>query len=108
MDTLEAVVAAAALKLRRGGILVIETPDPANILMASHHFWNDPTHQRPIPQALMEFIFQYFGFAVVRRLALNPFPPEDQLTCTEIEPVGKVNELLYGPRDYGLLGRREY
>jgi len=107
MDALSSFVALSAQKLRPGGLLVVETPDPANLLMASHYFWNDPTHQRPIPLALMEFIFQYFGFTVVKRVRLNPFPPEEQMAYAEIEPVRRINELLYGPRDYGLIGRRE-
>ncbi|HZL57309.1 MAG TPA: class I SAM-dependent methyltransferase, partial [Bryobacteraceae bacterium] len=107
MDTLATLIALAAQKLRPDGILAIETPDPANLLMSSHHFWNDPTHERPIPRALMEYVFQHFGFSVLRRLRLNPFPPEERLSHTEFEPVRRVDELLYGPRDYGLIGRRE-
>jgi SAM-dependent methyltransferase len=107
MGYLQVLLALAARKLAPGGILAVETPDPANLLMASHHFWNDPTHQRPIPMALLEFMFRYFGLGVVRRLHLNPFPQDEHLIYTEIDPVRRVDELLYGTRDYGLIGRRE-
>lgn len=96
----------AAQKLRRGGILAVETPNPANLLMGAHYFWNDPTHQRPIPPALMEFVFQYFSLSVVKRLELNPFPREQQLPYSEIDLVHRVNDHFYGPRDYGLIGRK--
>jgi len=96
----------AAQKLRRGGILALETPNPANLQMGAHYFWNDPTHQRPIPPALMEFVFQYFGLTVVKRLELNPFPREQQLPYTEIDLVRRVSDHFYGPRDYGLIGRK--
>jgi O-antigen chain-terminating methyltransferase len=96
----------AAQKLRPGGILALETPNPANILMGAHYFWNDPTHQRPIPPALMEFVFHYFGLKVVKRLELNPFPREQQLPYAEIDLVRRVNDHFYGPRDYGLIGRK--
>ncbi len=96
----------AACKLQRGGILALETPNPANILMGAHYFWNDPTHQRPIPPALMEFVFQYFGLGVVKRLELNPFPRQQQLPYAEIDLIRRVNDHFYGPRDYGLIGRK--
>jgi SAM-dependent methyltransferase len=99
-------VRTAASKLRAGGVLALETPNPANILMGAHYFWNDPTHQRPIPPALMEFVFGYFGLGIVKRLELNPFPRELQLPYAEIDLVRRVNDHFYGPRDYGLIGRK--
>ena len=102
-----AFVQMAARKLRPGGMLAVETPDPANILMGSHLFWNDPTHQRPVPLPLMEFIFGHYGLKVVRSLHLNPFPAAQHLPYTEIGLIKSVDELLYGARDYGLIGRRD-
>jgi O-antigen chain-terminating methyltransferase len=99
-------VAVAARKLQPNGLLAIETPNPANLLMGAHHFWNDPTHQRPIPEALMRFAFEYFGLKVIRRLSLSPFPAEQHLAFSEIEVVRQLDDHLYGARDYGLLGCR--
>ena len=99
-------VRVAVRKLQPGGLLALETPNPANILMGAHYFWNDPTHQRPIPPALMEFVFTYFGLNVVKRLELNAFPRELQLPYAEIDLVCRVNDHFYGPRDYGLIGRK--
>jgi len=106
MDYLRSLLPLIACKLQPGGILAIETPDPANLLMSSRDFWKDPTHHRPIPVELMELLFEHSGFEVVRRLHLNPAPPEEHLPFTEIEPVRRVDDLLYGCRDYGLIGRK--
>jgi SAM-dependent methyltransferase len=106
-DGLPALIASVSRKLKPGGLFAVETPDPANLLMGSHFFWNDPTHQRPIPLALMEFIFRYSGLDVIQRLHLNPFPPEEHLPYTEVDLIQRVDSQLYGPRDYGLIGRRE-
>jgi 2-polyprenyl-3-methyl-5-hydroxy-6-metoxy-1,4-benzoquinol methylase len=93
-------------KLRPGGLIAIETPNPGNLLMGSHYFWNDPTHRRPLPEALLTFMLEFAGFAVIRRASLNPFPPEDRLPWTEIDVVRQVDRLLYDSRDYGVLGRK--
>lgn len=107
MPVLLRLVTEVSRTLAPGGLFAVETPNPRNILMATHHFWNDPTHQRPIPPALLEFIFEYCGLNVVKRLELNPAPKGEHLPYTEIEVIRRVDEQLYGPRDYGIIGRRE-
>ena len=93
-------------KLRAGGLIAIETPNAGNLLMGSHHFWNDPTHRRPLPEALLTFMLEFAGFGVIRRAGLNPFPIENHLPWTEIDVVRQVDSLLYDARDYGVLGRK--
>ena len=48
--------------LRPGGVLVLETPNPEHLSVAALRFYLDPTHIRPVPQALLEFIVRYAGF----------------------------------------------
>jgi O-antigen chain-terminating methyltransferase len=93
--------------LKPGGVFLIETPHPGNLLMASEQFWMDPTHQRPIPISLMEFLFEYCGIGVVRRLELNPCAESEHLPLLEFELASRLDRLLYGPQDYAVLGRRE-
>ncbi len=92
--------------LQPGGIFIVETPNPGNLLMASANFWNDPTHIRPIPLKLLEFIYEYFGLTVVKRLELNPLPQDQRFAFDEISVVHRLNDHFYGPQDYGLIGRR--
>jgi O-antigen chain-terminating methyltransferase len=106
MDCLLALLPLARKKLCVGGVLVVETPNPANLLMGAHHFWNDPTHVRPIPADFLEFSLRYFGFEIAVRADLNPAPAADHLPYTEVDLVRRVDDLLYGPQDYGLIGRR--
>jgi len=106
-EVLLKLVQLAAQKLQPGGVLAIETPNPGNLLMGAHHFWNDPTHRRPVPAALLRFMLGYFGLSVVKQLQLNPCLPEEHLPFTEIDMVRQLDQLLYGPQDYGLLSRRE-
>jgi SAM-dependent methyltransferase len=92
--------------LQPGGLLIIETPNPANLLMGSSNFWNDPTHQRPIPLKLLEFVFEYFEFHVVERLQLNPLPKGHWFPFDEVPVVHQLNDYFHGPQDYAVIGRR--
>ena len=47
--------------LAPGGILLLETPNPENINIATYRFYTDPTHIRPIPPELLSFIVSYAG-----------------------------------------------
>ncbi|HEY6392218.1 MAG TPA: class I SAM-dependent methyltransferase [Bryobacteraceae bacterium] len=101
-----ALVRESVRVLKPGGMLIFETPDPANLVMASHLFWRDPSHRQPVPMLLLELIFEYFGLMVIERLRLNPPPAAERLPFGELEFVRRLNQHLYGPQDYGLIGRR--
>ena len=101
-----ALVAEVARVLDSGGLLIVETPNPENLLMGSANFWNDPTHRHPIPLKLLEFIYEHFGLTVIERLELNPLPREQRFAFEEISVVRRLNDYFYGPQDYGLIGRR--
>ena len=42
--------------LAPGGIIIIETPNPENVTVGSCNFFIDPTHIRPLPPQLLEFL----------------------------------------------------
>lgn len=39
-----------------GGLVILETPNPENLSVASHTFRLDPTHQHPLPPQLLSFL----------------------------------------------------
>jgi SAM-dependent methyltransferase len=49
-----------------GGRLIMETPNPENVIVATQTFWLDPTHVRPLPPALLEVV------VIDALLRLNP------------------------------------
>lgn len=95
-----------ARTLKPAGVLLIETPHAGNLLMAAEQFWMDPTHNRPIPLPLMEFLFEYCGLAVVHRFEVNPRAESEHLPFRELELANRLDMLLYGPQDYAVMGRR--
>ncbi|WP_053063983.1 class I SAM-dependent methyltransferase [Caballeronia mineralivorans] len=53
------------------GALLLETPNPANLLVGACTFYLDPTHERPLPSALLGFAAEFAGFARVVVLPVN-------------------------------------
>lgn len=68
---LQIVIQEALRVLRPGGLLILETPNPENVMVASTTFYLDPTHQRPIPFQLLAFLVEYQGFKRVVKVGLN-------------------------------------
>lgn len=58
--------------LKNGGIIIIETPNPQNILTSTYYFNMDPTHKKPIPPELLTFIISESGLNVKETLMLYP------------------------------------
>ncbi|MBU2787015.1 class I SAM-dependent methyltransferase [Acidithiobacillus sp. VAN18-1] len=70
-NQLRSLVSEALRVLKPGGLLIMETPNPENLLVATRNFYLDPTHQRPIPSQLLAFVAEYTGFARVKTLRLQ-------------------------------------
>lgn len=57
-----------------GGVLILETPNPENIEVATVTFHNDPTHRAPVPPNVLRFVAERAGFCPVSLLRLNEAP----------------------------------
>lgn len=92
--------------LVEGGLVIVETPNPENLLVGACNFYADPTHERPIPRVLLEFIATQRGFRDVRVLHLHP-NAADRIEAAAEDPVAaRLNHVLYGPRDYAVIARK--
>ena len=81
-DSLKSLVVEALRVLKPGGLLIMETPNPENIAVATRNFWLDPTHIRPLPPMLLAFLPEFHGFARVSTLRLQE--PSDIHTRPDI------------------------
>jgi len=70
-EQLGVLIAEALRVLKPGALLIMETPNPENIVVATQNFYLDPTHQKPIPPMLLSFMAEYQGFARVKLLRLQ-------------------------------------
>jgi O-antigen chain-terminating methyltransferase len=97
------LVALAARKLARGGIIALETPNPECLAIFATHFYIDPTHTRPIPPQLLVFYLEEAGFGKIEVHRRSP----------AIESMSSLSSLpedfrqaFFGGLDYAVIARR--
>lgn len=73
-EQLDVLIVQALRVLKPGGLLILETPNPENLVVGASNFFLDPSHLRPIPPLLLAFIPEYHGFARLRILRLQEDP----------------------------------
>jgi SAM-dependent methyltransferase len=102
--TLLDLLAAAARALRSGGRILIEVPNPANLVVAGEAFYLDPTHRRQVPRALLEAVLPEVGFRVEITRELRPIrePSLDERELLAQE----VWYRLCGPQDLLIVASR--
>lgn len=93
----------AARVVRPGGLLFLETPNPENGYVATHHFYNDPTHVRPLTPELLAFALSWAGFAQVEVVRLHPLPGRIEASDPASE---RLNGWLHGAQDFCVRGVR--
>jgi len=87
--------------LKPGGLLILETPNPENLLVSSTEFYMDPSHVRPMPSGLLGFAVEHAGFLrnkVVRlqESAGRPAAAKDGL-------IGVLYDVSF---DYGIVAQK--
>lgn len=73
-ENLQKLVLQAQRVLVPGGLLIMETPNPDNMQVATCNFYLDPSHIKPIPSQLLSFVAQHAGFARTKVLGLQESP----------------------------------
>jgi O-antigen chain-terminating methyltransferase len=97
------LVKLCAAKLKPGGVLALETPNPECLAIFATHFYLDPTHTRPLPPNLMVFYFEEFGFGGIEVHRLSP-AVESMPSLAEIPQA--FRESFFNGLDYGIIGRK--
>lgn len=98
-----------------GGVMVLETPNPENILVGACNFYLDPTHRAPIPAELLRFLTEQAGFSspgiawvntdcIGAPLALVPLeiPGSQKLNAV----VHLLNRSFFAAPDYAIIAQK--
>jgi O-antigen chain-terminating methyltransferase len=92
-----------ATRLERGGVILIETPNPECLAIFATYFYLDPTHVRPVPPKLLEFYFGESGLGVLAT-------PRSSLAVETMPALAALpkdfQEQFFGGLDYAIIGTK--
>jgi O-antigen chain-terminating methyltransferase len=93
-------VATEALRvLAPGGLMILETPNPENLVVGSSAFYMDPTHHKPLPPLLLGFLAEFAGFGRVATLRLHEGVSPDR-------PATLIDVLAGVSPDYAIVAQK--
>lgn len=113
------LVGLAFAKMRKGGYIVIETPNPQCLLIFASFFYADISHVQPIHPETIRFLLLSAGFSDVEIKLTNPVPRDQRLSRIVLEEGGdaawvrqlntnmeKLNSVLFSYMDYAAVARK--
>jgi O-antigen chain-terminating methyltransferase len=114
INTLIEMIDLALRALKPGGMIIFETPNPGNVMVGADSFYIDPTHDHPIPSALLEFLVSIRGFTDARVMPLKRAPnlftdvmPNEGVWANDVSRVAQhVSNVFLGAEDYAVVARR--
>ncbi|MDM5178186.1 class I SAM-dependent methyltransferase [Massilia sp. DJPM01] len=101
-DQVQLLIAEALRVLLPGGLLIMETPNPENLVVGASSFYMDPSHLKPIPAPLLEFVTGFAGFPRHKVLRL-----QEAAQLHTDAPIGLINVLDGVSPDYAVLGQKD-
>jgi SAM-dependent methyltransferase len=104
-ETLVKLLDESVRTLRRGGLLILETPNPENVVVGSYSFYADPTHRNPIPSPTLQFLLEARGLSRVEVMKLRP--RDEARIEGDAEIVKRFNEHFCSAPDYGIVGWKD-
>ncbi|HVS82605.1 MAG TPA: methyltransferase domain-containing protein [Pyrinomonadaceae bacterium] len=87
--------------LNPGGLLIVETPNPKNLVVGACNFYSDPTHRRPLFPETLQFILNHRGFVRTQLQYLHPV--EGSPFQDGSEAAQALNSWLFSSRDFAII-----
>ena len=102
-EKLKILITESLRVLKPGGILILETPNPENIIVGSSNFYIDPTHLAPIHPQTLTFLTKYLGFDLVKTVRLNE--PNELILKEQFE----LRTIFHGASpDYSIVAQKHF
>jgi O-antigen chain-terminating methyltransferase len=99
---LQTLIDEALRALQPGGLLIMETPNPENLSVGATSFYLDPSHEKPLPPALLGFLADYAGFGRQRTVRLQ----EPAALHDAAQPVTLIDVLENVSPDYAIVAQK--
>jgi len=113
LDELIELLELSATRLKPGGVLIAETPNPQSLIVLGNSYLLDPTHVRPLHPSLLSFLCEGAGFrgvelrffepAVGYHLPMIDDPEAPAWVQTINDGFRRLNEVLFGPQDFAVV-----
>lgn len=100
-----ALLAEAARVLKPNGVLIVETPNPENLWVATHTFHHDPTHTQPLTPEGLAFMVQHVGLTVSAVPRLHPYPEASAVPGEDAAAL-RLNHMTCGGQDFAIVARK--
>ena len=114
------MIGLAYVKMKVGGYIIAETPNPQCLLIFASFFYADLSHVQPIHPETMRFLLLSAGFRDVEVKFTNPVPRNQRLAKvvppSEVaggkwveelnDNMDKLNTVLFGYMDYAAIGSK--
>lgn len=101
-ENLQILVEESFRVLIPGGLLILETPNPENIKVATENFYLDPTHIKPIPSQLLLFLSEYYKFSRTKVVGL-----QENRSLLNQEKITLMNVLCDVSPDYAVIAQKK-
>ncbi len=86
--------------LKPGGLSIIETPNPKNLVVGACNFYSDPTHRHPLFPETLEFILNHRGFVRTQLQYLHPVEGSPFRDPSEASQA--LNSWFFSARDFAV------
>jgi 2-polyprenyl-3-methyl-5-hydroxy-6-metoxy-1,4-benzoquinol methylase len=95
-------------KLRPGGVIAFETPNPGCLAIFAGDFYLDPTHQSPVPAGRMNFHLKESGFASIETHERHPAPEvfAELRALDDVPQTAAFRQKFFGGLDYAIIARK--
>ena len=103
-------------KLKLGGYMILETPNPMSLAIFTHSFYMDPSHLKPVHPLTLKYIVEKAGFKDVEILFTEnsrypvKIPDLNVKGADNLDDFNKsmrvVEDTLFGSQDYAIIAKR--
>ena len=109
---LKKMIELAYFKLAVGSHIVLETINPVSVFSLVQIYYLDISHKQPVHPQALKFLMESAGFENVKITHSSPLeaeklkqlPASEKLAHILNENIDKLNELLYSPSNYAVIG----
>ena len=102
-EILPEMIRLCGAKLRRGGMLALETPNPECLAIFATYFYLDPTHTRPVPPQLLAYLMEEAGCTVI---GVYPLSPASETIPEVADLPAAFKNRFFGGLDYAIVAKK--